>query len=331
MNLLFSKIYNNPLKHFRILLNRYRGNYLTIFMYHGVIRSPLKIYDWCFINESLFRSQLKYIKGHFELVHLSQAIDLLSDGRINIPLAVITFDDGFQNNYDVAFSILREEGLPATIFLVTGLINTSDTVWFCRLNLALAETKRTFHDWNGYRFDLSRPIPKAKTASVIKDKLKELPHPQLMAELSKITLELGVDPDRPIEVDSPFRMLNHNAIEEMAASELIDFGAHTHSHAILSLLTPNERYEEITRSVTTIHELTGRPCELFAYPNGRAQDYNDETIVTLNALGVRASVTAIDGLNGAKTPLMQLRRYGIGADLSMNKFKRKLLRRIWRR
>jgi peptidoglycan/xylan/chitin deacetylase (PgdA/CDA1 family) len=296
-------------------------NQIMIFLYHGVVRSSLKVHDWCFMDESSFRSQVKYIKEHFEVISLSEAVELLRNGRTHRPTAVITFDDGLQNNYDVAFPILREEGLPATIFLVTGMVNSGDTIWYCRLNRALAETNKTSLEWNGSRFDLSGPIPKVIASSTIQARLKEFAHPQLLGELRKIILDLDDDPDCPIEVGSPFRIISYDAIKEMAASGLIEFGAHTHSHAILSLLSPKERYDEIARSIKAIHELTGRPCELFAYPNGRVQDYDAEVIKILESSGIRASVTAIEGANDWITPMMELRRYGIGANLSMHKFK----------
>lgn len=317
-------MYDQFLYKLRLLLAKRNRNQLIILVYHGVVRSPLKVYDWCFVNESSFSSQMRYLKKHFEVISLSGAVERLRNGKIYQPTTVITFDDGFQNNYDIVFPTLREAGLPATIFLATGLVNTSDTVWFCRLNRVLAETNKASLEWNGLRFDLSGPGPKAETASAIKERLKEFAHPQLLTELRKIILELGGDPDRPIEVGSPFRMLSHEAIKEMSASGLIEFGAHTHSHAILSLLSPKERYDEIERSITAIRELTGLPCERFAYPNGRAEDYNAEIIATLEAYGVRASVTAIEGPNNEMTPLMELRRYGIGANLSMGKFQRKI-------
>jgi hypothetical protein len=64
---------------------------------------------------------------------------------------------------------------------------------------------------------------------------------------------------------------------------------------------------------------------LFAYPNGLAEDYDAETIKTLQACGIQASVTAIEGLNDGMTPLMELRRFGVGGDLSVGKFKREVV------
>jgi peptidoglycan/xylan/chitin deacetylase (PgdA/CDA1 family) len=293
---------------------------LTIIMYHGIIKDPLMVDDWCFVDEHSFRMQIEYFKKHFEIISLSEAVKRMGNGGIKRPTAVITFDDGYQNNYDVAFPILRKERIPATIFLTTGLINTDDTVWYCRLNLALSKAQRTHIEWNGFKFDLSTLCQKAKASAAIQDSLKRLKHSQLMATVRSIILELGDDPDCSIEIGSPFRMLDKKAIGEMATSGLIEFGAHTHHHSILSHLSDGERYNEIRQSINTVYKLTGRPCKYFAYPNGRAEDYNIETIKDLKTCGIEIAVTTISGPNDRMTPAMELRRYGVGANLPMAEF-----------
>ncbi|HUL22615.1 MAG TPA: polysaccharide deacetylase family protein [Thermodesulfobacteriota bacterium] len=293
---------------------------LTILMYHGTIRSPLAVPDWCFLDEQSFRLQIGSLKKHFEIIALSEAVERMRTGAIKRPTAAITFDDGYQNNFDVAFPILRREKIPATIFLATGLIDTTDTVWHCRLNLALSQTRRPVMDRNGFQFDLSTLNLKAKASAAIQENLKTLPHPQLMATLRNIILDLDGDPDCSIGVNSPYGMLNRNAIAEMVASGLIEFGAHTHQHAILSRLSERERFNEIRRSVDAVYELTGRPCRCFSYPNGRAEDYDVASIRHLEACGIQMAVTTTAGPNNKTTPVMELRRYGIGADLPMAEF-----------
>jgi peptidoglycan/xylan/chitin deacetylase (PgdA/CDA1 family) len=293
---------------------------LTVIMYHGIIKDPLMVNDWCFVDEHSFRTQILYLKKHFEIISLSEAVERMRSGGIKRPTAVITFDDGYQNNFDVAFPILLRERIPATIFLTTGLINTNDTVWYCRFNIALSQTRRPHIELSGFKFDLSTLNLKAKASVAIQESLKKLEHSQLMKTMRHIILQLDEDPDYLIETDSPFRMLDETAIVEMVGSGLIEFGAHTHHHAILSQLLDKERYNEIRQSIDTVYELTGRPCRYFAYPNGRAEDYNIETIRDLETCGIQIGVTTISGPNNRMTPAMELRRYGIGAHLPMSEF-----------
>src|SRR5262249_31487324 len=220
-----------------------------------------------FLEKNSFRQQMHYLQRHFRVLPLSEAIDQMVCGKIDEPTAVITFDDGFQNNYDVAFPILKENGLPATIFLTTGFLDTSDTLWFCRLHHALACTMKPTLEWDGQRYDLT--TVRFQTLCALYAALKRLPHAKLVAEVDRLILKLGLDTERPIESDSPYRMLNSDSIKTMVSTGLIEFGAHTHHHAILSLLPRKQQIEEISRSIEAVQKITGQPCEYFAYPNGQ--------------------------------------------------------------
>jgi peptidoglycan/xylan/chitin deacetylase (PgdA/CDA1 family) len=292
--------------------------------YHGVVRTPLKIYDWCFLDEGSFRRQVKYLKSHFDVVSLSVAVEALRTGSINRPTAVITLDDGYQNNYSVAYPILREFRLPATVFITTGFINTNDTLWSLRLNLSLADTKQTTLSWSGKALDLSDTSSKIKANVMIRKSLESLPRPELMSRLSKIIELLGEDPIRPIEIDSPFRMLTARAVREMSQSGLVEFGAHTHTHPILARLSAEECKNEIELSIKRVAEITGRSCRFFAYPFGGREDYSQDAVDILRNLGIRAAVTTLSGPNDMNSSPFELRRYGAGAGEEMALFQLKV-------
>jgi peptidoglycan/xylan/chitin deacetylase (PgdA/CDA1 family) len=284
------------------------------------VRSPLNLYDWCFLDRDSFRSQLIYLKKHFDVIPLFVAVEAIRDGTLNRPTAVITFDDGYQNNYSVAFPILRELALPATIFLTTGFIDTDDTFWNLRLNLSLTNTNQTALPWNGKALDLSNAAARAKANVIIRRSLRDLPRAELMARMRRIIASLGEDPNKPIESHSPFRMLSRRAVEEMGDSKLVEFGAHSHTHPILARLSSEECKAEIEMSIRRVEELTGQACRCFAYPLGGREDYNQQTIDIVRRLGITAAVTAIPGPNDDKVSVLELRRYGAGPGDSMPAF-----------
>lgn len=290
---------------------------LTIFMYHSLARTPLPFHWWCCVDAAEFARQLGQIQRHFDILSLTQALTRLREGAFRKPAAVITFDDGFQNNYEIAFPILREAGVPATIFLTTRFIGTDATPWFCRLFQALADARAPSLVWRGQLHDIAQASGKARVYTIIVRDLKELPQPRLQAELRSLVIQLGSDPDAPVLPDSPFRMLSRQALQVMADSGLIGFGAHTHSHAILARLTERERRDEIERSLAWIADFTGEACRVFAYPNGRREDYNASTVAMLRSLGVHAAFTAVPGRIDAGTPMLELPRFGIGANLGV--------------
>jgi peptidoglycan/xylan/chitin deacetylase (PgdA/CDA1 family) len=308
----------------RLLHRHFFPQKLTIITYHAVVRTPLRIYDWCFLDEESFRQQLTYLQKHFEVVSLAAAVESLRAGKLNRPTAVITLDDGYQNNYSVAFPILREFGLPATVFITTGFINTDDTFWNLRLNLCLAKTKRTSLSWRGEVLDLSDTASRAKANVMIRKYLRDFSRPELMSRLSEIINMLGEDPKSPIALDNPFRMLTAQAIKEMNQSGLIEFGAHSHTHPILARLSVEDCKNEIELSVRQVGELTGCDCRFFAYPLGGRHDYNQQSIDILRNLGICAAVTTQTGANDNRTPLLELRRYGAGQNDGMADFQLKV-------
>lgn len=294
---------------------------ITILAYHGVIDSPLPFDDWCFLDKAEFERQVAYLSQHFNIVHLSEAVQMLEQGDVNNPTAVITFDDGYQNNYEVAFPILKKYNAPATIYLVSDQIGTDDTIWFCRLNQALAETRENKLRWNGMSFDLSNAAATASASARIQSSLKGMVNERLKREVSALILALGGDPDKSIPDHSPYRLLNQEEIDEMRDSGLIEFGAHTCSHAILSRLSEAEQKQEIEGSKAAVEKMVGKPCTHFAYPNGSTQDHDPVTARLIEDAGFASCVNMRPGANLPDTERMHLFRYGIGSDTEFSRFK----------
>lgn len=304
----------------RLLHARFRRNQLAILMYHGVVRDPLRVSDACFMDEASFWRQVQYLSQHFSIVSLSAAIAMLKNDAVDKPTVVLTFDDGYQNNFDVAFPVLKKCGIPAIIFLTTGLVDSSDTVWFCHVIRALSLTRKQSLRWNGKDLDLSEPRRRAAASATLQASIKEHSPFEVDSLVRRVYEELEVDPVSSFDLGSPFRMLNRSSIKTMLQSGLVEFGAHTETHAILSLLSPEEQWREISGSVDAVKRLTGQPCKFFAYPNGKAQDYDSKTIELLRECGISAAVSTISGPNDARTSLMDLRRYGVGPNLVMPRF-----------
>jgi len=302
----------------------------TVITYHGVRNTDLAIPDECFIARDRFISQMLYIKQHFTVVPLSQALAMgVSQRRAGPPILSITFDDGFQNVYDNAFPVLKDLGLPATVFLVTSLTDTDGTIWYCALNHAFAETKQRSIAWRDRRFDLTNPENRVRACRTLQVMLKEMPHDALVLEAEGTIASLGFDPGGGLPENSPFRILNSRDIQEMRKSGLIDFGAHTHTHSILSLLTEEAQEREIRSSIDRVCEVTGRPCTLFSYPNGEAGDFGENTRDLLIRNNIECSVTMMRGPNYPDTDRFCYRRYGIESAMSDHRFMMNVHHMVW--
>ncbi|MBV5337781.1 MAG: polysaccharide deacetylase family protein, partial [Deltaproteobacteria bacterium] len=210
---------------------------LSVLTYHSVIQQPLPFCDWSFLDAKAFRQQLAYLKEHFFIVHLSSALELLRKDDLVGPTVAITFDDGFRNNFDIAFPILQEFRIPSTIFLATDLIGSEKTVWFTRLLMALQATQSSELLWNGEIYPLSNTIQLAESSARLQTALKRFPGAKLEDELARIESTLGVLSNPQVPEESPFRMLDQGMIRTMQSTGLVEFGAHTCGHTILSRLS----------------------------------------------------------------------------------------------
>ncbi len=317
-NLLFSNSASLILS--RYLHKTFFHNHLVITGYHSVLPSPFNFRDWCVIDLALFRKQLLYLRKHFDLLPFSEAVEKCLQGKLNKTAAVITFDDGYQNNYDIAFPLLKELNIPATIFLTTGFINTAKTHWSCRINETLAKTKYKEISWKKCTYRLDTAKDKTVASLSIRNDLKQLTHRKIESEVKQVIEILGEKPTLYTDKHSPFRMLDIQSIKKMQQSGLITFGAHTHSHPILNLLNRTDQFKQISRSLKNVEEFTGERCKIFSYPNGRKEDYSKETVELLKQCGVKLAVTTIDAHNHRSTPPLELRRIVVGGYWKMRKF-----------
>ena len=293
---------------------------LIVLMYHAVVDAPLQVPDWCFLSADEFGRQMEWLADRRCVVSLESALHGSPRGEARAPAVAVTFDDGFRNNYDIALPVLQRFEIPATIFLPTAFVDSDVCLWFCRINRAVANATLDAIEWDGERYELSSTAARAASSARIQARLKEFSQPKLLTELDRVCRSLGDSDSTKLGPDSPYATLSTPQIKAMSASGLVKFGAHSETHAILSLLDTETKSREIRRSIEKVDELAGERCSMFAYPNGRQRDFDAECVELLRAEGIEAAFTAVDGINDEATPRMELRRVGIGADATLEEF-----------
>ena len=118
-----------------------RADGVTILRYHSVVSDPAEARRYVspdvVVSAADFAKQMVFVKEHFECVDLLDALhrvrdETAFDGRSK-PLAAVTFDDGYADNYTDAWPVLNQLGLPATIFLVSEVYAKRRAFWNVRL------------------------------------------------------------------------------------------------------------------------------------------------------------------------------------------------------
>jgi peptidoglycan/xylan/chitin deacetylase (PgdA/CDA1 family) len=210
-----------------------------------------------------------------EPIHLSDWLDRNSQGKTLPRLSVaFTFDDGWQDNYQYAYPTLKAQNAPATIFLVTQMINTGKTFWPEQvLSLLTTQTipkNDSSFDWLRPHLPLepapgaNRPLSLLEADEVIA-RLKSLEDATILEALEQV---YASHPEvAPTETSRS--ILNGSELTEMAQNGLVMYGAHTRHHYRLNRLKDGKILkEEIVDCLQDLNSLGEAAIPVFCYPNG---------------------------------------------------------------
>ncbi|HEY3476974.1 MAG TPA: polysaccharide deacetylase family protein [Anaerolineales bacterium] len=279
---------------------------LTVLNYHRIDDPHRKGFDSFKPNVSAtpleFARQMEYLAKWFTVVSLKQVVEWL-DGRGDLPpyAALITFDDGYLDNYTSGYPILRQYGFPAVIFLTTEHIGTDAPFYWDMAAYCFSHTLSdhlSFPDGSVIRWANSEQLARATKHWI--ECMKVLPHDEKQRYVDRLPEELGVAvPEGFFEE----LMMNWEHIREMQAGG-IEFGAHTLHHPILTRIPLEQVAAEVQGSKSRIEDELGEPVLGFAYPNGQASDLNGTIQAIVAASGIRAAFTLING----PSPLQEVKR-----------------------
>ncbi len=297
---------------------------LAILMYHGVEAEPVRPRCSYVLDVATLRQQLTYVRRHFNVLPIEEALRRLRDGTLPRRAAVLTFDDGTRNLATHAAPVLRDLGLPAAVFLATGPMGTGDSLWPDRLWLAFARTQVPEVDLTAIglgKRPLRIPADRKETREEAVQYFKQLPDPERIAGVDWLVGLLGPELDAS---GSPFEMLGWDDARELAGDGRVSLYPHTVTHPILANCSDEKVDYEITESCRTIQRETGSAPAVFAYPNGGAEDFDGRARAALWRNGVRWALSTTNGFAGRDSDPLALPRIGIASQHSFALFRLKV-------
>src|SRR5688572_30322187 len=108
-----------------------------VLMYHRVLPPGADTFsaDSIVVHPETFARQMAFLRRYFRVLSVAELAEHLEAGR-GLPSrsCVVTFDDGWRDNFDHALPILREQNVPAVIFVATDYIGTNNCFWQERLS-----------------------------------------------------------------------------------------------------------------------------------------------------------------------------------------------------
>ena len=250
-----------------------------------------------------FADQMKVLRRYFNVLPLGELVSRAAVGDIPPKSIAITFDDGYRDNYENAFPVLKNLGLPATIFLVTGVVGSSAPIWHDRAFSILRQTEVESLHLDGTKYPLGNVEQRQVALQSILTDLRSLSPQERDRRLDRLAADLGVPEP------SYGRKLSWAEVREMAENGFT-FGAHTVTHPILTKIPLKDAVREITRSREAIENQLKQPVTLFAYPNGSPDDFNESIERAVKDAGFLCAVTTIWGANNRFSNPFALRRVG---------------------
>jgi peptidoglycan/xylan/chitin deacetylase (PgdA/CDA1 family) len=292
---------------------------LAILIFHRVHARP----DALFQDEpdaQRFERLMRFAARSFNVMTLGRASALLAEGTLPPRALVITFDDGYADNADVALPILQRHGLVATFFVASGFLD-GGLMW----NDSIIESIRgcLLDRVDLAEFDLGcRPLANAAERvaciSALLAKIKYLNLPEREAAVAQVRRAAGVNrlPDDLMMRSEQVRQLHRAGME---------IGAHTVSHPILTMLQAPDAEREIAEGRAHLQRIIDAPVDVIAYPNGKPlRDYDATHVAMVRRLGFRAAVSTAAGAAGSGDDPHQLPRF-TPWDRSLFKWSARLL------
>ena len=300
-----------------------RSGRLAILMFHGVEPEPLSPpCDWV-IDVDTLRRDLDYVRSHFHVLPLEEALERLRDGTLPDRAAAVTFDDGTRNLLTHAAPVLRELGLPAAVFLATGNMGTRELLWPDRLWHAFAETTSPGVDLSSAGLGvlpLHTEVERVRVRDTTIEHFKTLPDAQRIAAVESVVAELG----DPAADGGPFQLLSWDEAGSLAGDGWVTLYPHSVTHPILSQCDDAKVEFEIEESCRAVTINTGRRPTVFAYPNGGAHDFDERARSALRRNGIRWALSTANGYAGPESDPLALPRMGFASHQSFAVFKLKV-------
>jgi peptidoglycan/xylan/chitin deacetylase (PgdA/CDA1 family) len=241
-----------------------------------------------------FRAQIVYLRNIFTIITLDEAVELASHWTpCHRPRLLITFDDGYSDNYSIAFPILRSLSVPAAFFIVSSNVGNPAVPWWDRIAWWVRHTGRPFIRLNypaAHEFQLSS----GRRGDTIRALLRLFKSPatgepdRFLAEL-----ELACEPTEPLPSAKGLFIDTKQAREMIQGG--MGFGSHTHTHRMLAKLSSDVQLAELTQSREILSQAFGIDITALAYPVGGLNAFSETTQALLPKAGYRAAFSFYGG------------------------------------
>lgn len=291
-------IIKNICANLNFIVMPYNAKAFSVIAYHRVLSGTNGGITEYLVNRSTqdFEKELAFLIKNFNILSLSEIITLAEKNKLPPHSLAITFDDGYRDNLIYAWEILKKYKVPMTLFVCSDILSIppkplrNDIIAF--MFTKDFQTDFCIPEFGPVRMDGQNENNRSILLRLT-DYLNRVSNAKRVEIVELISNKFNINDD--IFFKAGIYLTREDLIK--MSREGVEIGAHTASHAILSRLPVLEMEREIGGSKETLEEITGKPVNFFAYPNGRQEDFNQRTIGILKKLGFKAAFSCFGGFN----------------------------------
>ncbi len=247
---------------------------------------------------SEFRAQLRWLKQRTRILSEDELLDFVTtERRLPCATSVVTFDDGYRDNYDLALPILHENRVPAIFFIPTESIAERRLGWWDVIAYFLKRTSR--RTVKSFDEDVVVEGRRTQAISYFQEMMKRRPAAETSSLLYRLSEACGVGFPSREEQDS--QLMTWDQIRD-AASAGMTVGSHTHTHRVCTTLGEKETEQELRVSRRLLQDALGRDVVSIAYPCGVRSNFSRDDQRLAARSGYRLAFSFNTGVSG---PLLQ--------------------------
>lgn len=248
------------------------------------------------ITPEFMRQAVERIReSGYEIIALDEAVDLLKSGYGRKRYAVLTFDDGYRDNLEIAYPVLKELDAPFTVFVASGLVDRTTELWWVALEQMIAANDEILLTGDNIGEGIAcgtveeKMLCYERLCGLLTREVSEQDQRMIIRGLAD---RYGFD----LHALSDGLMMTWDEVRALASDSLVTIGAHTHHHFALARLNDADALRDIESGIERLETELGRRPKHFAYPYGNPAVVSERDARLLMSLGFRSSVTTFPGV-----------------------------------
>jgi peptidoglycan/xylan/chitin deacetylase (PgdA/CDA1 family) len=265
-------------------IRREKNGFCNVLLYHRVNDLEYDPQQLC-VSIKNFEAQLSTLKKDHVFIGIEEFCHILEHNkRFPRRCLMITFDDGYADNYYNALPVLESLNLQALFYIATATINTSELFWWDELDLVFKNSQG--------QPAMNELVEKHKAGNIRQLYAYYVDACKMAGSLEqreRLLAEIRLAGSPAMDQVKHYRSLTDDELIRMSASRSAVIGAHTVNHLALGCLTEKDQYSEISESVQQLENKLKNSIRHFSFPYGEKKHYSSLTVKACRELGLKSA------------------------------------------